>query len=142
MFKEINVLDLLPQRPPFVMVDALTAYSETQSTCCLTVRPDNVFLEKGRLAAAGLIEHIAQTCAARLGYYNRFVLKTDVRLGFIGEVKDLDILRLPREGELIETTITIVQEIFDVTLVTAEVRVGEEVIATTRLKIAQGERSS
>jgi predicted hotdog family 3-hydroxylacyl-ACP dehydratase len=139
--KDIPILELLPQRPPFVMVDHLTDYSETQSSCCLTIRPDNIFLEKGCLAPSGIIEHIAQTCAARLGYYNCYILKTGVRLGFIGEVKDLNILRLPREGETIETTITVMQEIFDVTLVTAEVRVGTEVIVTTRLKIAQGEAS-
>ena len=121
------------------MVDRLTDYSETQTTCSLTIRPDNVFCENGEFASAGLIEHIAQTCAARLGYYNIYVLKTGVRLGFIGEVKNLNIVRLPREGEQIETTITIMQEIFDVTLVSAEVRVGDEVIATTNLKIAQGE---
>lgn len=124
------------------MVDQLTDYSETQSSCCLTVRADNVFCENGELAAAGLIEHIAQTCAARLGYYNKYVLKTGIRLGFIGEVKNLNILRLPREGERIDTTIKVVQEIYDVTLVSAEVRVGAEVIATTNLKIAQGEQSS
>ena len=123
------------------MVDHLTDYSETQTTCDLTIRPDNVFCENGELAAAGLIEHIAQTCAARLGYYNKYVLKVGVRLGFIGEVKDLDIVRLPREGETLNTTIVVEQEIFDVTLVSAEVRVGEETIATTRLKIAQGEQS-
>ena len=139
-FKEIPILELLPQRPPFVMVDFLTDYSETKAACCLTIRPDNIFLEKGCLSAPGLIEHIAQTCAARLGYYNKYVLKTGVRLGFIGEVKDLNILRLPREGEQVETTITVLQEIFDVTLVSAEVRVGTELIATTGLKIAQGEQ--
>ena len=69
-YRSIPILELLPQRPPFVMVDNLTDYSETQSTCCLTVRADNVFFEKGCLTAPGLIEHIAQTCAARLGYYN------------------------------------------------------------------------
>ena len=142
MFRDIDILELLPQRPPFVMVDHLTDYSETQSSCDLTIRNDNVFCENGELAAAGLIEHIAQTCAARLGYYNKYILKTGVRLGFIGEVKDLDIVRLPREGETLNTTIVVMQEIFDVTLVTAEVRVGEEVIATTRLKIAQGQQSS
>ena len=141
MFRDIDILELLPQRPPFVMVDHLTDYSETQSSCDLTVRPDNVFFEDGTLAAPGLIEHIAQTCAARLGYYNKYVLKTGVRLGFIGEVKNLEIVRLPREGETIETTITVVQEIFDVTLVSAEVRVSTEVIATTGLKIAQGEQT-
>ena len=142
MMRDIPILELLPQRPPFVMVDHLTDYSDTQSSCDLTIRPDNVFCENGEFAAAGLIEHIAQTCAARLGYYNKYVLKVGVRLGFIGEVKDLDIVRLPREGETIETTIVVVQEIFDVTLVNAVVRVGEETIATTRLKIAQGQQSS
>ena len=141
-YTDINILELLPQRPPFVMVDHLTDYSETQSSCDLTIRKDNVFCENGEFAAAGLIEHIAQTCAARLGYYNKYILKTGVRLGFIGEVKDLDIVRLPREGETLNTTIVVMQEIFDVTLVNAEVRVGTDVIATTRLKIAQGEQSS
>lgn len=139
--KDIPITELLPQQPPFVMVDNLTDYNDTQTTCCLTIRNDNVFFQEGCLASAGLIEHIAQTCAARLGYYNKYVMKSGVRLGFIGEVKDLDILRLPREGERIETTITVLQEIFDVTLVSAEVRVGTEVIATTNLKIAQGEES-
>ncbi|MBQ4229503.1 MAG: pseudouridylate synthase [Bacteroidaceae bacterium] len=141
MFRDIDILELLPQRPPFVMVDHLVDYSETQTTCELTIRKDNVFCENGEFAAAGLIEHIAQTCAARLGYYNKYVLKVGVRLGFIGEVKDLEIVRLPREGETLNTTIVVMQEIFDVTLVNAEVRVGTEVIATTRLKIAQGEQS-
>ena len=141
-YTDINILELLPQRPPFVMVDHLTDYDETQSSCNLTIRPDNVFCEDGELASAGLIEHIAQTCAARLCYYNKYVLKGSVRLGFIGEVKDLVIVRLPRQGETIETTVTVMQEIYDVTLVSAEVRVGTEVIATTRLKIAQGEQSS
>ena len=142
MFRDIDILELLPQRPPFVMVDHLVDYSETQTTCELTIRKDNVFCENGEFAAAGLIEHIAQTCAARLGYYNKYVLKVGVRLGFIGEVKDLEIVRLPREGETLSTTIVVMQEIFDVTLVNAEVRVGTDVIATTRLKIAQGEQSS
>ena len=137
-YTDIDIRELLPQRPPFVMVDRLTEYSETQSSCSLTIRPDNVFCENGEFAAAGLIEHIAQTCAARLGYYNKYILKTGVRLGFIGEVKDLNIVRLPREGETLDTTIVVMQEIFDVTLVSAEVRVGTETIATTRLKIAQG----
>ena len=123
------------------MVDYLSDYNETQTICCLRVRPNNYFFIVGCLSAAGLIEHIAQTCAARLGYYNTYILKTGVRLGFIGEVKDLNILRLPREGELIETTVTVLQDIFDVTLVSAEVRVGTEIIATTGLKIAQGEMS-
>ncbi len=141
-FEQINILELLPQRPPFVMVDCLTYYSETAATCSLTIRLDNIFVSGGAFAAPGIVEHIAQTCAARLGYYNRYILKAGVRLGFIGEVKNLSILRLPLVGETIRTTVTVVQEIFDVTVVNAEVRVADEVIATTTLKIALGEASA
>ena len=50
ILSEIPILELLPQRPPFVMVDHLTDYSETQSSCDLTVRPDNVFFEDGKVS--------------------------------------------------------------------------------------------
>ena len=43
----IDVLTLLPQRPPFVMIDRLTHFDEVVTTTQLTVRPDNLFMEDG-----------------------------------------------------------------------------------------------
>ena len=73
--KTINILELLPQRPPFIMVDKLLYFDEVRTNTCLTVRADNIFVDDDTMTATGLIENIAQTCAVRLGYINRYIYK-------------------------------------------------------------------
>lgn len=132
---EIPVTELLPQRPPFVMIDCLTGFSETTTETRLTVRDDNVLVQDGRLSVYGLVENIAQTCAARLGYAS-YILHKPVRIGFIGAVRGCKIKRLPLVGEALETRIEVKEEIFGLTLVDAEVRLDGETIAETQMKIA------
>lgn len=132
---EIPVTELLPQRPPFVMIDCLTGFSETTTETRLTVRDDNVLVQDGRLSVYGLVENIAQTCAARLGYAS-YILHKPVRIGFIGAVRGCKIKRLPLVGETLETRIEVKEEIFGLTLVDAAVRLDGEVIAETQMKIA------
>lgn len=132
---DISPLDILPQRPPFVLIDRLTHYDETSAKTCLTVREDNLFVENGRMLATGLVENMAQTCAARLGYYN-LVSGLPVRVGVIGAVSKLHVRREPLTGERLDTTMTVREEMFGVTLADVEIRVGEEVIATAGMKIA------
>lgn len=132
---EIPVTELLPQRPPFVMIDSLTGFSETTTETRLTVRDDNVLVQDGRLSVYGLVENIAQTCAARLGYAS-YILHKPVRIGFIGAVRGCKIKRLPLVGETLETRIEVKEEIFGLTLVDAEVRLDGETIAETQMKIA------
>lgn len=133
----IDVLTLLPQRPPFVMIDRLTHFDETMTTTQLTVRTDNLFTEAdGHLNPCALVENIAQTCAARMGYINRYIYRQRVRLGYIGGIKNLQVLRTPRVGELLTTNIEVLQEVMKLTLVNATVRVGDEVIVTAEMKIA------
>lgn len=133
----IDVLTLLPQRPPFVMIDRLTHFDEAVTTTQLTVRTDNLFTEAdGHLNPCALVENIAQTCAARMGYINRYIYRQRVRLGYIGGIKNLQVLRTPRVGELLTTSIEVLQEVMKLTLVNATVRVGDEVIVTAEMKIA------
>lgn len=133
----IDVLTLLPQRLPFVMIDRLTHFDETVTTTQLTVRTDNLFTEAdGHLNPCALVENIAQTCAARMGYINRYIYRQRVRLGYIGGIKNLQVLRTPRVGELLTTSIEVLQEVMRLTLVNATVRVGDEVIVTAEMKIA------
>ena len=81
------------------------------------------------------MENIAQTCAARIGYVN-LMNKESVRLGFIGAVRNLSIIRTPKIGEIIETSITVKEEIFQMTLVDAEIRLNGSVIVNAEMKIA------
>lgn len=134
--ERIDVLTLLPQRPPFVMIDQLTHFDEVVTTTRFTVRGDNLFMEEGVLNSCALVENIAQTCAARMGYINSYICKENVKLGFIGAIKRLEILRPAREGEVLSTSIEVMQEVGAVTMVNATVKVGDETIVTAEMKIA------
>lgn len=117
------------------MIDNLTHYDEETTSTRLTIREDNLFVSAGRLLASGLIENIAQTCAARLGYFN-LVSGLPVKIGFIGAISNLHVHRTPQVGETLNTTIHLLEEVLGMTLVSAEVCVGDEILATAEMKIA------
>lgn len=129
-----GILGLIPQRPPIVMVDSFFGIEENCSYSGLTITSDNIFCEAGKLQEPGVIEHIAQSAAARIEFiYTR--QGAQVPLGFIGSVDKLKIYNLPEVGIKLFTEITVVQEVFDITLVSAQVKAGEELIAECRMKI-------
>lgn len=129
-----GILELIPQRPPIVMVDSFFGIEENCSYSGLTVTSDNIFCEAGKLQEPGIIEHIAQSAAARIGFiYTQ--QGAQVPLGFIGSVDKLRIYNLPEVGMKLFTEITVVQEVFDITLVSAQVKASEELIAECRMKI-------
>lgn len=133
--ENINVLDLLPQRPPFVMIDRLVHYDPVVTISSLEVRADNIFVDDGLFSTAGLNENIAQTCAARMGYIS--LSRNDrVKLGFIGAVSNFHVLRCPAVGQVLTTCIEVIEEVFQITLVHATVSCGDELLAETDLKIA------
>lgn len=140
-FEDIDVHTLLPQQEPFVMIDQLLHFDEVTTTTRFTVREDHLYVEDGRLNACALIENIAQTCAARMGYINHYIYKKEVQLGFIGSVKNLVVKRVPLLGETLKTTIKVMEEIMKLTLVQAEIKVGEETIVTAEMKIALSDKT-
>lgn len=139
--KDIPLKVLIPQRPPFLMIDRLLEYDDTYSVAELTVYSDNVFVENDCLMASGVVENIAQTCAARIGYYC-YTNGLPINIGLIGSVSNLEIIRMPRVGERIVTTIEVLEAMFQITLVKAVVRVGTEELAHANMKIALTEIGS
>lgn len=133
--QDIPLKELIPQRPPFVMIDRLVSSDAVFSMTELEVRPDNLFVDNGRMTAAGLVENIAQTCAARIGYINLNSGEA-VKIGVIGSISNLNIARTPKVGEHLVTTIKLLEEVFQVTLVEAMVKSDDEVLAQCNMKIA------
>lgn len=133
--EEIDILTLIPQRPPFVMVDRLLHF-DTQTTITeFEVCADNIFVDDGKLSSEGLVENIAQTCAARMGYIS-LMSHTPVKVGVIGAISNMAINFLPQCGARLITRIDLLEEVFQMTLVNAQVTVGEEVVASANMKIA------
>ncbi|HEY0656460.1 MAG TPA: 3-hydroxyacyl-ACP dehydratase [Chryseosolibacter sp.] len=119
-----NITDFIPQRHPIVMVDDLVEASETHSVTQLEIRNDNIFVDAGTLAEPGLVENIAQTAAAQVGY-QCFLKQIPVPLGYIAAVKSLSITKLPAVNSRITTSIRIVNQVMDVTLAEGIVKDGE-----------------
>ncbi len=129
-----EILSLIPQRHPIVMVDAFYGADEVLSYSGLTITPGNIFCENNTLREPGLIEHVAQSAAARVGY---LCMKQNipVPVGFIGAIKNFQIYRLPVTGETLHTTIKIEQDFMDITLISAKVMIAEEMISECEMKI-------
>ncbi len=67
MMSDENVLSLIPQRPPFVMIDRLVSSDADIIKTSFKITGDNIFVTDGRFREPGLLENIAQTAAARAG---------------------------------------------------------------------------
>ena len=134
--RSIDIHTLLPQQEPFVMVGCLTAFDEVRTVTETTLQPDNLFVDDGCFSACGLIENIAQTCAARIGFVNKHILLKGIQLGFIGAIRNLEVLGLPRVGETIITTVDVLEDIFGMTLAEATVVSGNETLVRSQIKIA------
>lgn len=125
---------LIPQRPPFVMIDRLLSYSETCTTTGFTIKDDNIFVSRGVFREPGLVENIAQTAAARAGYIAH-AEKKPVLVGYIGAVNRLQVFSLPQTGDELMTVVTIENQIFDVTLISGKISCGDQLIAQCSMKI-------
>ncbi len=134
--RSVDVHVILPQQEPFVMVGTLTSFEMTTSTTETEIKEENIFVDNGIFSASGLMENIAQTCAARIGFYNKYILKKDVQVGFIGAIRNYVVSELPKVGSTIITKVDILEEVFGMTLANAEVRCGDKVIATAEIKLS------
>ena len=124
---------LLPQKFPFVMVDKMYDYTETSLISGFTIRKESVFFQDGNFVESGLIEHIAQSIALHTGY--QFFLKNEpAPTGYIGSIKDIEIRQLPKLGDEIQTTVSILQEFAGITLVDAVTKWNNIVIAAGQMK--------
>lgn len=129
-----NITSVIPQRPPFVMIDQLVSCNETGSDTTFLIKVDNILVEDGELSEAGITENIAQTAAAGLGY---MTLKNNapIVIGYIAAIKNLEIFSQPQIGDVIATNVTITNQVFDVTIIIGTVKCNNQMLAKCEMKI-------
>jgi 3-hydroxymyristoyl/3-hydroxydecanoyl-(acyl carrier protein) dehydratase len=129
-----DVLKLIPQRPPIVMVDKLISAADKKTVSGFTILSNNIFVENGVFQEPGIIENVAQSAALGVGYICS-IKNEKVPLGFIGAVKNLKIFSLPLVGDELTTEIQVDYEVFEATLITGKVYCGEKLMAQCEMKI-------
>lgn len=112
-----SITNFIPQRAPFVMIDALESATEEGFKTHFHIESDNLFLENGQLSESSLIENIAQTCAAGFGYINSQKGTGEGQLGFIGAISKLFVTDFAKLGDSIETNVTILSSFENIHLI-------------------------
>lgn len=131
---ENDIVRLIPQRPPMVMVEKIQTIDDRSIVSSFRINKGNVFNTGGRFREPGLIENIAQTAAARIGYICE-KKKKDIPLGFIGAIKKLIIYRIPETGDEILTTVKIEHEVMNATIISGEIHCRGVLLAECEMNI-------
>jgi len=133
-----KILELIPQRYPTVMVDCLVSCDEKQAVSQLTIRQDNLFLNKHGLTSAGMMEAMAQTAAARTGYLIKNKpegANKKIPIGVVGSIKNFRMNFQPLIESVIFTTIYIEHEVLQATVIKGKVEVNGKLAAESDLQI-------
>ena len=116
------------------MVDRLLYSDDKFGRSSFLVTADNIFVVDGELREPGLVENMAQTAAATAGYISNKEKKMP-SIGYIGDVKNLEIMALPKINDELETEISIENQIFEVTIITGKVWCRKKLMAQCEMKI-------
>lgn len=127
------IQNLIPQKKPFVMVDKLFYFSQEKVVSGLTISEENLFTQDNTFMAPGLIEHMAQSVALYTGY-QYFLMNKPAPTGYIGAIKKVELKELPFVSQELVTTVLILHEIMDVTLVQIKTECEGNIIATSEMK--------
>jgi predicted hotdog family 3-hydroxylacyl-ACP dehydratase len=129
-----DILQLIPQRPPFVMIDTLLSAEGNSAETSLTIDRDNLFLMNGVFREPGLIENIAQSAAAMNGF-SEHASGQGAKVGFIAAIKDLKIYKLPATGQTIRTRIDFLDQVLEFQIVRGRVFDNNDIFAECEMKI-------
>ncbi len=116
------------------MVDGLIRSTAEKTISQLQLSPENIFCQAGFLREAGIIENMAQTAALGSGYVARQAGNLP-KTGFIGAIKRLHIFELPKDTDTLQTTVTVLHELLNATVIKAKVSVGNKIIAEGEMNI-------
>ncbi|RQO32475.1 3-hydroxyacyl-ACP dehydratase [Taibaiella sp. KBW10] len=116
------------------MIDEIISANEQQTTSSFLISQENIFVANGVFTEPGLIENMAQTAAAGTGY-KAALENTAPPVGFIGQVKQLNISQLPKVGDTLQTTITNIQQVMNAFIVKGTILCAGQEIASAEYKI-------
>lgn len=135
--RTLDMHDILPQREPFILVDKLTRFDDTHTCTESVISEDNIFVKNGVYASEGMMEVVAQTCAARIGYISKYVLHKGVSIGYIGAIRALQVSALPRVGDTLECSIEILDQVFNMSRAKAQISCKGQILISMEIKIVE-----
>lgn len=131
----MDIKDFIPQREPFIMVDEVLFSSGTEFKTSFLVKDTNLFLENESLSESAIIENIAQTCAAGMGFHKKKNNIPNDGLGFIGSINKLEVFTFAKIGDCIHTEVKILHQLDNILLVEGIAKVEDRILVKGQMKI-------
>lgn len=129
-----HIFEYIPQRDPICLVHTIYESSAEHVKTGFFVEEGHLLVSEGCLTEAGITENLAQSAAAHAGYIAR-QQNMPPKVGFIGNIKDLQIHSLPPVNREVITEVRIKAFVMNVTLVTASSTCNGAPVATCEMKI-------
>jgi 3-hydroxyacyl-[acyl-carrier-protein] dehydratase len=133
--EKANIKKYIPQREPFIMIDALIDATNEGFRSEFEIVDSNCLLINDVLSESALVENIAQTCAAGFGYLNSLIEDSEPRLGFIGAVTKLINFKSAVLHQKIDTTVSILNTFENIHLIQGTCFVDEVKLLECQMKI-------
>src|ERR1700759_4501552 len=95
-----DILSYIPQRAPFIMIDEIVSAGEHSTTSVFTITADNLFVVDGAFSESGMVENMAQTAGAGVGF-RRQTAGLPLQSGYIAALKNVVVHALPKINDTI-----------------------------------------
>lgn len=89
-----RLVDVVPHRPPMLLLDEVVAWDANRVECRVVLRNDSPFVEGGRVASTLAIEYMAQCIAVFVGL-EAYQRGEPIPLGYLVGARDIS---LPPDG--------------------------------------------
>lgn len=99
-----EIINALPHKTPFVMVDELLYMDTDKVKGKLTIKENNIFVKDGYFQEPGIIEHVAQVVGLK-PTLEALQQGLSAPLGYFATINNFKLYKLPKVNSDIETTI-------------------------------------
>jgi predicted hotdog family 3-hydroxylacyl-ACP dehydratase len=129
---DIDASTLLPHRPPMRMIDRLVDAGPGTACAEAMLGDGHLGVAAGRVLEPALVECVAQTAAAQKAFTAG---GAPAAPGLLAGIAGFTVLRRPAAGERLTIRTREERQLGPMTLVTGEIFVGDERVASGQLKL-------
>lgn len=127
--------DLIPQRAPFQLIEKVVTNDDQNIHTQMLLQEEHVLVESKQVLTAALVENIAQSAAALSGIEAQKSTGGEPKIGVIGSIDKLEILKQLQTPVLLDTFVAKQMDFGSFSLISGVVKVDGEVVAKCEMKI-------
>ena len=138
---DIKITDLIPHRPPMVMIDRYQKISQTAGTSVKQFSREDYGCEGGQVMPVVLIECVAQTVAAQHGYDRLTGQGGGPAMGMLVSVDHVEFFAPVPGDARVTINVEKTDEIGPFHLIQGEIICGDSLMAKGKIKIFNQEKT-